>query len=235
MTRAAILLAAAASFSALAAVPASAAERSWSVPAFHELDVRGPYDVVVRTGERESVRAEGEREALENALVEVKGDRLVITRKKRSGLSGWFGGDGGSVRVIVTVPRLEAAMLKGSGDLTVDRMEGRGVALSLAGSGDLSVGAVEAGKVTVKVAGSGDVDVAGSCEAGSISIAGSGDIAAGRLACRTLAVDVAGSGDIEARATETAAVSIAGSGNVRVTGGARCRSSISGSGEVDCS
>jgi hypothetical protein len=220
---------------ALMAGTASAAERSWSPGKFDQIEVRGPYDVVVTTGGDHSVRAEGDSDDLERLEIRVDGDRLIVSRERERGMRGWFGGGGDKVRILVSAEQIREASLSGSGDLIIDRVNGDEVKLAMSGSGDIEVGAISAGKARLAMSGSGDISAAGACREGSLSMSGSGDIHAGDLACETVEVSVAGSGDVEARAAETANVKIAGSGDVRITGGARCTSKVAGSGSVDCS
>ncbi|EMD82149.1 head GIN domain-containing protein [Pacificimonas flava] len=222
-----------AAVAATVAVPADAATRSYDVGAFEKIGVRGAYDVVVRSGQTASVRAEGDEDDLAHLVVRNDGDKLIVEREKTRGISLWD--NEGPVRVLVTVPQLNGADLAGSGDLVVDRMEGDSVGLSLAGSGNLKVGAIEAERAKLNIAGSGDLTAGGSCSSGSVSIAGSGDVLGQNLTCRTVSVSVAGSGNVQIRATDTAKASIMGSGDVTITGGAKCRSSVMGSGDLKCS
>ncbi|MBZ6378920.1 hypothetical protein B5C34_10405 [Pacificimonas flava] len=235
MIRTVTAFSAAAFSAALLATSAFAAERSWTPSDFDEIEVRGPYDVVVTTGGSPLVRAQGSDDALERLEIRTDGDRLIITSKRSGGLSGLFGGrDDADVRVLVNTERLNAASLSGSGDLVVDRMDGDDVKIAMSGSGDINVGAVRAGSAKIAMSGSGDISAAGACNSASISISGSGEVQAGDLACKMLTVSIAGSGDVYAHASDTATAKIAGSGDVFISGGARCSTKVSGSGEVQC-
>src|SRR5579884_388520 len=88
-------------------------ERDFDVGEFERLDVSGPFDVEIRTGEAASVRATGPEWALEDLVVELRDDRLFI---------GCDGDCDGDVNVLVTVPRLRALRTSGSGDVSVDRL-----------------------------------------------------------------------------------------------------------------
>lgn len=214
----------------LAAGPAVAADRNFSVGNFSKLRVTGSMDVKVSTGSAASVRATGSAADLERLEIAVRGDTLVIGSK--SGSWNWSR-DG--VDVYVTVPSLSAAALTGSGDVEISRMAAPSVDLAVTGSGDMDVKAVDSPSVAMAVSGSGDLDVAGRCGKGSISLRGSGDVDADDLACSTLQISVMGSGDVSARASGTAAIAIMGSGDVTVVGGARCTTSARGSGTANCS
>lgn len=209
--------------------------RNFAVGAFDRLEVAGPYEVTVATGGAPSVRASGGQQAIERMVVEVKGGTLKIHPRKRSGLHfGWSKSQ--KVKLTVTVPRLAAAEVAGSGSIAVDKVAGDRFEAGVAGSGAVRLGQVDVKRLKAGIAGSGEI-AAGKGRAGSADyeIAGSGDIAAGGVVAEAASVSIAGSGKVAAHATGTASVEIAGSGDVRVTGGAKCSVSKAGSGNVQCS
>lgn len=212
-----------------------AVERSYQVGQFTRIQVSGPYTVQVRTGAAPSVRASGSDAALQRMEVEVDGATLKIRPRKERGRI-WSNNRVEPVRLAVTVPRLAAAAIAGSGEIEVDRIAGDSFDGSVAGSGDLRLGTVEVARLKMAISGSGDIRARGG-RAGeaNYTIAGSGDIDMGSLSAETAAVSIAGSGNISGSATRTAAVNIAGSGDVRLRGGAQCRVRKAGSGNVDCS
>jgi hypothetical protein len=237
------VLGAAASVSACAQASGEASgarvQRSFAVGGFERIEVAGPYVVEVRTGSAPSVQASGPERAIERLVVEVRGDRLTIHPRKQNRWGMNFGGsnwNGDKVRLTVTAPRLREAEIAGSGDMTIDRVQGESFAGGIAGSGNLSVGAVEVGELKLEIAGSGAATArSGRARNVEYEIAGSGDIDAAGIASETAAVSIAGSGNVRGQATRTADVEIAGSGDVELKGGARCTVSKAGSGEVRCS
>ena len=109
-------------------------DRDFEIGDFERLDVAGPMDVEVRTGATASVQASGPEWALENLRVEQQDDRLLI------GCEGDIDSD---VTVVVTVRRLAAARLSGSGDVSIDSIKGDAFECSSSGSGDLSVDEID--------------------------------------------------------------------------------------------
>lgn len=213
------------------AAGAWAAERKFTVSNFDEIEVAGPFDVVVNVGKGTSVRAVGAQRDLDRLKVEVSGGELRIGTRER----GWFDWSKTEpVKFWVTVPSLKAASLAGSGDMQIDRVKADNFTGSIAGSGDMSIASLDANAVKFSIAGSGDLATSGSCRTVSASIAGSGDMNIGGLRCQSLTASVAGSGNINANATQTAKVSVMGSGDVVVSGGAKCDVSKMGSGSVRC-
>lgn len=209
-------------------------ERSYQVGNFERIELGGAYDVTVRTGAAPGVHARGAQESIERLVVEVEGNRLKIYPRRRQGLNfNW--GSRGKVTLIVTVPRLSAAELAGSGDMSIDRVTGDSFEGGVAGSGNLSIGEVAVGRLKMGIAGSGHVKARGSASQAQYEIAGSGDIDARNINAQSAAVSIAGSGDVSAHATRSAKVDIAGSGDVEISGGAKCTVSKAGSGQVRCS
>jgi putative autotransporter adhesin-like protein len=207
-------------------------QRDFPVGNFERVSLGGPHDVVVTVGGTPSVRAEGDAKSLDRLEIEVDNGELRIGSKKGS----WsFGSHGRSrVTVHVTVPRLSAAAIGGSGDMRIDRVEGERFAGAIGGSGDMNIAALRVGHADFSIAGSGGISARGAVQTASLSIAGSGDIDAGELESRTAKVSVVGSGDVRARAMETADVSVMGSGDVTMSGPAKCNVHKMGPGDVRC-
>lgn len=209
------------------------ANRSFPLTGFDKVTLRGSDNVIVRVGSAESVNVTGPAELLDQLEVEVRGGELRLGRKR----TGWNWGDGdrGHATFTITLPRLTAAAVAGSGDMTVDHADAPRFAASVAGSGDLRIDRLRADDAAMSVAGSGDARIGtGRTGAVDISVAGSGDVDAAGLEAERAKISVAGSGNVRAGVTREANVSIIGSGDVDVVGGARCQVSKMGSGEVRC-
>lgn len=221
------------------------------VGAFDKVELEGPDTVRVRVGGAQSVAIEGDRAIVDRLEVVVEDGKLVVRRKGRN----WnVGGRGEIATVTVTVPRLAAAAVGGSGEMSVDRVGGGDFEAAVGGSGRLDVGEVTSGKleaavggsgslrfakveadsVELAIGGSGTIAASGRARAIEASVGGSGNVEAQGLATRTADVSMAGSGNVAVNASDTASISIAGSGDVMVGGGARCRTSKIGSGKVRC-
>jgi hypothetical protein len=212
-----------------------AASRNFQVSNFQELVSAGPYDVQVQTGANPSVSARGPQRVLDDMVVEVKGDKLLIHSKNR-GFFSWSWGSRDRTVFTVTVPQLRSATLAGSGDLSVNSVNGDSFTGTLAGSGDLSIASASVKSLKVSLAGSGDAKIGGGqAQTAEYDTVGAGDIDARGVTAQQLKVSIAGSGDIKARSTGTADVTIMGSGDVDVTGGAKCTITKHGSGDVSCS
>jgi hypothetical protein len=212
---------------------ATADNLTYEVGPFQALSTTGPQDVVITLGDTRAVRVEGSPEALARLEAVVRDGTLTIGPKERfrngfnwSRLSG--------VTFYVTVPRLEAVSLAGSGSVRLDRAEGPAFSGSVAGPGELTIGAMRVDRADFSIAGSGDVVAAGSAGEARLSIMGSGEAHTEALRSKSAAVSIGGSGDAALTVDGNARVSIMGSGDVDIAGNAHCTVSRMGSGDVRC-
>jgi len=208
--------------------------RGFQVGGFEKIALSGSGDVEVRTGAAASVRAEGDKEAIERLEIRVENGELRIGRRRDG--DGWHFGwvRDRHLKIFVTVPSLSAASITGSGDVRIDKVAGNRFDGAISGSGDLGVGDMQVGEASFSIAGSGDVRVAGKAGKASLSTAGSGEIHAGGLETGSVNVSVMGSGDVRVRATQSADVNIMGSGDVHVAGTSNCKVHKAGSGDAQC-
>ncbi len=204
----------------------SGATRSYDVRDFTAVKLAGSDDVDVRVGSGFAVRAEGDPEVLARLTISRDGDRLIVSRR-------WSGARG-NARVYVTLPRLTAAALDGSGDLAIDQVRGGSFDARLAGSGNLRIAQVATDSLDLTLAGSGNIATAGQTGQLSLDLAGSGNVEAGGLAAREATIKSAGSGNIRATVRGAASVMLVGSGDVDLGGAARCTVRKLGSGTVRC-
>lgn len=227
---------AACSFSSDASPPGGAGPsttRSFAIADFTDVALRGSDDVDVRVGSGFSVRAQGPLSELDKLEIVRDGHTLRVGRKKTLGGSSWSGQQD-RVKVFVTMPRIVAAQIAGSGNMAIDRVEGSRFDADAAGSGDLSIGAILVPQAKLAVAGSGNITAKGSVERLAIDVAGSGNVAARGLKARGATVSVAGSGNVTADVSGDARVSMVGSGNVDLGQAAHCSTTKIGSGEIRC-
>lgn len=207
--------------------------KDWAaLKGFTAIDATGPDNVIVTLGNAFSIRAEGDAKAVQQLDIHVEGDKLVVSR--RSGASNLWGGDSGSATIRVSLPAISAVDLTGSGNVDVDRAEGKALDLDLTGSGNLKVTGIKVGTVKADLTGSGNVALAGQADDGRFSITGSGDIDADGLKVGKGDASILGSGDIAFASDGPVAINVMGSGDVTVKGKAQCTTSGSGSGETRC-
>ena len=211
--------------------PGPMSAKDFKVADFKSIESAGSYDVIVRTGAAPSVRAEGPQNVIDRLEIKVDGDELHI-RPKDGGNFQW--GRSAPIKILVTVPQLQAATIAGSGTISVDKVAGDSFKAAIAGSGDLSVPQMKVKSVEFEIAGSGSASIAGETETADYTIAGSGELDASRLKSRDVKLTIAGSGAVQANASGEVKGEILGSGEARVTGGAKCAVEKLGSGSIVC-
>jgi hypothetical protein len=207
-----------------------AGSRSFALSGFDQVALSGSDDVEVVVGPTFSVSATGPQAVLDRLDIRVDGSSLKIGRKPSM---GWhWGGKGAVIRV--TMPAISGAAVAGSGDMKVDKAEGKSFSANVAGSGDLSVGAIKVDAFKAGIAGSGSSSFNGVTNTADMSILGSGSLEGRDLTATTASLSIAGSGDATLRVTGSASGSVAGSGDINITGTDKCTISKMGSGEVRC-
>jgi hypothetical protein len=215
------------------AVPAGAAERTYSITDFDRVQVDGPYRVTLTTGRSASARAEGSTEALDLVSVDVQGGTLRV-RRNRSAWGGYPGDGAGPVTIALTSRDLRNAAVVGSGSLDINRAKGLRVDLSVSGSGRLTVGSVEADNLIVGLLGGGRIALAGRAKQLKATIQGSGDLAAAGLSADDAQIASDTAGNVVVAVARTAKVTATGPGDVEIIGGPACTVQAKGSGQVLC-
>jgi hypothetical protein len=207
------------------------------------LRVRRAGHLAIKLGDTEELKIEGSLEALARVTTEVRGDRLTIAAR----------GSVGEPDYLLTVKRLTAITVAGSGDVAAPDLQGEQVSLTLAGSGDLATGRIEAKSVQVRLVSSGDALIRGLkaesldvVDMGSASLAvnegevgqqkiaihGSGDYHAKNLSRARATATISGSGEMALWVREALSVTINGSGTVAYRGHPTLEQRINGSGEI---
>ena len=214
-------------------VAVTAEPQVYALADFEEISTVGPQDIVVTRGDTFSVRSEGSPEALGRLEVVVEDGELIIRPKNAFG-RGFNWGNLSGATYFVTLPRLEAISMAGSGCVRVDRVEGEEFSGAIAGSGELSIAAMDVDEADFSIGGSGNLSAVGTAREAEISIGGSGEVNAEGLRAESASVRIGGSGNVTLTAADEVDVSIAGSGEVSILGSARCSVSRMGSGNVRC-
>lgn len=205
----------------------------------------GTFDKICLTGsgDIEFTQAEGRRQVnleisdnLEKVVeVKVKDGTLFFALKKGYSVSM---SDGARMKLYVSAPMVESAVVNGSGDIVFRNGVSRrgGISLTVNGSGDIDAGTLTCDELNAAVNGSGDIEV-NRAVAGNVNVAvnGSGDVKMDNASADELSAAVNGSGDVEVRniAADRVNGAVQGSGDVVLSG--KCTEghySLTGSGDI---
>ena len=216
------------------AIPATAAERRYSIGDFDRIRVDGPYQVRLTTGSATGGRATGSQQALDRLTVDVQGTTLRI-RANRSAWGGYPGEAGDPPPTIIVATRaVRAVTVSGSGGVSVDKVRAPKLDLSLAGSGRIAIGAVEVDALVHTQLGAGQLTLAGRAKLARFLVQGSGAVDAAAFRADDLQVNAETAGNVALGAVKTARIRSTGAGNVTITGNAACTVEALGSGVVRC-
>jgi len=206
------------------------AQKTIDAESFTSISLKTSATVYVTQGNTFKVELEGDDDALEDADVFVRGDKLIIDSDDDW---SWFGNSGNDLTVHVTCPKLNGVSVSGSGKLyakgkfTTDELD-----LSVSGSGRMELDA-DASDTYASVSGSGRIYLKGSTGNIKVSVSGSGRINGEDFKARECKASISGSGSCEIYVEESLDVRISGSGSVYYGGNPdHVDSHTSGSGRV---
>jgi hypothetical protein len=217
----------------LAAAPALAAERRYTVTDFDRVQVEGPYEVVLATGRAPGAAATGTAEALDRVSVSVEGRTLKV-RVNRSAWAANPAANPGPVRVVLSGHAMRSASVSGSGSLAVDKMSGLRLDLAVAGSGRIAVAKLEADMLSATLVGSGRMELAGAAKQLRATISGSGDFAAAGLKVEDAVIGADTAGAIALAGGRTVKLRVTGAGDIDISGDPACTIEGSSSGRLRC-
>ena len=112
--------------------------------------------------------------------------------------------------------------------LTVKKLN----AISLAGSGTVDARGITTDSLTTSLAGEGDFTVSGQADQHELSVAGSGKFQGADLKSKTVKITIAGSGDVVVAASQKLDVNVMGEGSVEYIGDPAVSKRVLGSGSV---
>lgn len=221
----------AACMAAVAASPAMAAERNYSVTSFDRVRVDGPYKVKLTTGVPPFALAKGSADGIDRVSVEVEG-RTLIVRQNRDSWGGYPGRAPGPVEIEVGTHELSQAWLNGAGTLAIERIRGLTFDLALQGSGSAAIGDADVDQLKIGISGSGSVTIAGKAPRLTAIVRGTSNLDAAGLAVKDAQIGAEGPSQVRLAATATAKIDARGTTSVAVSGNPSCTVKAEGSAVV---
>lgn len=229
MNRTAILSLAAAF---VAAVPAAAAERSFSVTSFDRIRVDGPFAVTVTTGRAPSAKASGSAQALDTVAIDIQGRTLVV-RPNRASWGGYPGKPAGPVTIALSTHELSAAYLNGAGSLSIDKVKALSFDSAVQGSGALSIGQLAVDRFAAALSGSGTMTAAGKALKVTAIVRGASGFDGSSLSSKDATLAAEGPATVKLDVSNAAQVTAAGMAQVGLSGRPACTVKASGSAVVN--
>lgn len=191
----------------------------------------GPIDVVVKLGDKESIRFEGDKEAIATLVTEVKGSILII-RPQTSWTSWAKKYENKKITAYVTAKQLSSIAMSGNGSINViGAVTAAEFAVTLSGSGSVKLH-VDADKITGVLSGSGNIDISGKAKNASVTLSGPGNFGGKSLVVDNLSARISGSGNINVKTDGSISAFVSGSGHVYYTGNPDIKKTVIGSGGV---
>ncbi|TKC65648.1 DUF2807 domain-containing protein [Pedobacter hiemivivus] len=198
---------------------------------FNGIVAGGPIEVIVKFGDKESLRFEGDKEAIATLVGEVKSNILII-RPQTSWTSWARKYENKKIIAYVTAKQISSLTMSGNGNLTVNgTITTTDFAATLSGSGTIKAN-VQADKITGVVSGSGTANISGKAATASVTLSGPGSFGNKALSVNELSARMSGKGTINITANTKINAFISGSGHIYYTGDAEVKETILGSGGV---
>jgi Putative auto-transporter adhesin, head GIN domain len=160
---------------------------------FHAVEMRGAADIVVDIGPAASLTATADATTLAGLKSSVSDGRLIIEHDQHW---SWF--HRSNLQLRLATPRLDALVMNGAGEVTMNGVAGAKLALQLNGAGKLRASGTIDG-LTAHLNGAGDMDLS-------------------RLAARDAQVSVNGAGNLPVQASGGLVAAVNGVGSISYAG-----------------
>lgn len=199
---------------------------------FTGIAVGGSLKVYVKIGNTESLRLEGDQEAIDQLITEVKDGTLSI-RPKKSEWKQWFKKYGNTkVTAYITAKKLTSLAMSGSGSIEVEQtINTSSLDVALSGSGNIKA-SVNAQNFEAAISGSGGMNISGKAKKAEIAVSGSGGFSGRAFSAEDVDAHVSGSGSVHINVQKSLDAATSGSGSVNYTGNPTVTKTASGSGRV---
>jgi len=202
-----------------------------TVGSFKGIAAGGPLNVKVTLGNSESIRFEGDKDAIAELVTEVNSG--ILTIKPKTKWNDWSRRyNKPNVTVYINAKRLSSLTMSGSGNMEVSNtINGSELVTTLSGSGSIKASA-NVRSFSGVLSGSGNINLAGKSDDATLTISGSGSFRGKSFSVNKAEVQISGSADAYIRASQNIDAVISGSGSIIYSGDAAVKKTIIGSGSV---
>lgn len=201
------------------------------IGSFKGIATGGPITVKITMGNKESVRLEGDQEAISELTTEVISGILTIKPKtKWNNWSRKF--NSAHVTVYITAKKISSLTMSGSGNMEVENtINSSELVTTLSGSGGITASA-NVKTFTGTISGSGSMKLSGKADDSNLTLSGSGGFKGRDFAVNDLSAQISGSANVYITANKNIEAVISGSGSIRYSGNAAVKKTIIGSGSI---
>ncbi|MGY0038743.1 head GIN domain-containing protein [Pedobacter sp. NJ-S-72] len=182
-------------------------------------------------GNKESLRLEGDQEAISNLTTEINAG--VLTIKPKTKWNDWSRRyNRAQVTVYITAKKINSLTMSGSGNIEVENtINSPELVATLSGSGGITATA-NVKTFTGTISGSGSIKLSGKADDSNLTLSGSGGFKGKDFAVNDLSAQISGSANVYITANKTIEAVISGSGNIRYSGNATVKKTVIGSGSI---
>ncbi|RZL66949.1 MAG: DUF2807 domain-containing protein [Pedobacter sp.] len=198
---------------------------------FNIVAAGGPINVVITLGNTESLRFEGDADAISTLITEVISNKLII-RPKNSWTSWARKYEGKQITAYVTAKTLQALIMSGNGKMSVtNKINSNSLSATLSGSGSITTN-IDVNNFVGTISGSGNLNISGTADKASVTVSGSGSLTKKGFSVGTMTSVISGSGSIYVNAEDRISAVVSGSGSINYSGNPEVEQRVSGSGRV---
>jgi len=195
---------------------ASAETRTYDVGSFTNIDISAGLDLDFEAGGAQSITVENAKGDFSDIEVAVRGDTLVLKRKKNNW--GWrnkrqrYG-------ITVSAPQISGLEASSGSDASGRNMSGSDVRIDVSSGADVTVTGVDGGTVTIETSSGSDANVSGTCETVRADSSSGSDLEARDLICQHGYADASSGSDISIHASNSVNAEASSGADVDVYGG----------------
>lgn len=206
-------------------------EEERPIGSFKGVATGGPLAVKITMGNKESIRLEGDQEAIANLTTEVISG--VLTIKPKTKWNDWSRKfNSAHVTVYITAKKITSLTLSGSGNIVVENaINSPELVATLSGSGGITASA-NVKSFTGTISGSGSIKLSGKADDSNLTLSGSGGFRGREFVVNDLSAQISGSANISITANKNIEAVISGSGSIRYSGNAAVKKTVIGSGSI---
>jgi len=200
------------------------------VSGFEAVNLEYPAQVLIKQGNRESLKIEAEDNLLPNLKTRVRNGTLEIFYKRENGKHV---NPTKTVRITIVVKDLTDVEFTSAGELIIEKLDTDKLDVSLSGAGNLKFDDIQVKALHVSLSGAGSVTASGVADDLDMTISGFGDFKGADLHNKDAHVSISGAGSATVWVDDDLTADVSGAGSVSYYGSASVNRQISGVGGVN--